>query len=399
MSEWRAMTLQDAGVALIDCVHATPKAVEAGYPYIAIPQMKNGRIDFNDARKISRTDYIEWTKKARPQIHDVVLSRRTNPGVTATFGDRCDFALGQNLVLLRADGRHVLPEFLRWLVGGPAWWGQIEKFNNVGAIFDSLRCADVPRFELPIPPKTDQRNIASLLSALDDKIELNRRMNATLEAMARAIFADASTEWPLTKVSELAEIFDGPHATPPKTSSGPLFLGISSLASGQLDLTSTEHVDEEHFVRWTRRITPSAGDVVFSYETRLGQCARIPLNMRCCLGRRMGLLRPNPARVYSSLLLEAYLSPEFQDTIRSRTIHGSTVDRLPLIEMGNFQIRMTDIGEQRRIVGIIASLRNRMDLNADENISLASIRNLLLPKLMSREIRVKDAEKMVGEAA
>src|SRR5205085_1118202 len=119
-----------------------------------------------------------------------VLSRRTNPGVTATFGDRCDFALGQNLVLLRADGRFVSPEFLRWLAVSPSWWLQIEKYNNAGAVFDSLRCADVPRFELPIPSLRDQQAIASTLGALDDKIDLNRRTNETLEAMARAIFKD-----------------------------------------------------------------------------------------------------------------------------------------------------------------------------------------------------------------
>jgi hypothetical protein len=79
---------------------------------------------------------------------------------------------------------------LRWLTVSPAWWSQIEKFNNVGAVFDSLRCADVPRFELPIPPIREQEAIASTLGALDDKIDLNRRMNETLEAMARAIFKD-----------------------------------------------------------------------------------------------------------------------------------------------------------------------------------------------------------------
>jgi type I restriction enzyme S subunit len=184
------LSLRDAGVTLIDCVHKTPAAAPDGYPYIAIPQMKDGKIDFAGARRISEADFREWTKKARPQLHDVVLSRRTNPGVTATFGDLSNFALGQNLVLLRADGRRIRPPFLRWLVRSPAWWQQIDKFLNVGAVFDSLRCADVPRFELPIPPLAEQDKIGAILDALDDKIELNRRMNETLEAMARAIFQD-----------------------------------------------------------------------------------------------------------------------------------------------------------------------------------------------------------------
>ncbi len=98
------------------------------------------------------------------------------------------FALGQNLVLLRADGTKVYPPFLRWLVRGPTWWDQIGQFLNVGAVFDSLKCADVPNFRLRIPPLEEQRAIAHILGTLDDKIELNGRMNETLEAMVRALF-------------------------------------------------------------------------------------------------------------------------------------------------------------------------------------------------------------------
>lgn len=98
------------------------------------------------------------------------------------------FALGQNLVLLRADGTRLHPPFLRWLCLSPDWWEQIEKFINVGAVFSSLRCADVPKFELPVPPMQAQKEISALLDALDDKIEVNRRMAGTLEEMARALY-------------------------------------------------------------------------------------------------------------------------------------------------------------------------------------------------------------------
>ncbi|MEK7716728.1 MAG: restriction endonuclease subunit S, partial [Pseudomonadota bacterium] len=186
--EWQRLSLREAGVTLIDCDHRTPPPAEDGYPYVAIPQLRNGRIDFSGARRITREHFTEWTKKARPTANDVVLSRRCNPGETAFVQCGCDFALGQNLVLLRADGKRVDPPFLRWLVRGPEWWEQIGKFINVGAVFDSLRCADVPNFELHFPPLDEQRAIAHILGTLDDKIELNRRMNETLEAMARALF-------------------------------------------------------------------------------------------------------------------------------------------------------------------------------------------------------------------
>ncbi len=187
-SEWIPQTLREAGVSLIDCEHKTPPENGVGYPYIAIPQLKNGHIDPTDARKISKSDFELWTRKAKPQEHDVILSRRCNPGETAIVMKGIECALGQNLVLLRSDGKRVFPPFLRWLTRGPEWWEQVGKFLNVGAIFDSLKCADVPNFVLSIPPIITQQRIAETLGSLDDKIELNRKTNETLEAMAKALF-------------------------------------------------------------------------------------------------------------------------------------------------------------------------------------------------------------------
>ena len=188
MSGWRQMTLREAGVSLIDCDHRTPPASETGYPYISIPQLKQGRLELADVRRITRERFLEWTRKARPQPQDVVLSRRCNPGETAVVPEGLECALGQNHVLLRADPARVFPPFLRWLVRSGDWWEQIGRFLNVGAVFDSLKCADIPNFRLPIPPLYEQRAIASVLGALDDKIELNRRMNETLEALAQSLF-------------------------------------------------------------------------------------------------------------------------------------------------------------------------------------------------------------------
>ena len=186
--EWEVLTLRDAGVTLIDCDHRTPAAVDRGYPYVTIPQLRDGRINLSDARRIAPKDFVEWTRKASPAANDVVLSRRCNPGETAYVPIGVEFALGQNLVLLRADGKRVFPPFLRWLTRSPEWWVQIGRFLNVGAVFDSLKCADIPRFELSVPPLVEQRAIAHILGTLDNKIELNRRMSETLEAMARALF-------------------------------------------------------------------------------------------------------------------------------------------------------------------------------------------------------------------
>lgn len=186
---WQLRKLKDANVILIDCVHKTPKAIDKGMPYIGIPQLKKGHIDFAaNPRLISEEDLIEWTKKALPEHNDVILSRRTNPGVIAHVPKNKKFALGQNLVIMRADGTRVFPGYLRWLLSGTEWWQQVDKFLNVGAVFDSLRCRDIPNFELNLPPLPEQKAIAHVLGKLDDKIELNRKTNQTLEAMAQVLF-------------------------------------------------------------------------------------------------------------------------------------------------------------------------------------------------------------------
>lgn len=170
--------------------------------------------------------------------------------------------------------------------------------------------------------------------------------------------------WHTVPLGDLAEIFDGPHATPPKTDEGPVFLGISSLGGGRVILSDLDHLSESDYLRWTKRVEPCAGDVVFSYETRLGEAAAIPAGLRCCLGRRMGLLRPRPGAVDHRFLLYAYLGPEFQETLRERTIHGSTVDRIPLTALPDFPITVPqDIREQRAIAHILGTLDDRIELN------------------------------------
>jgi type I restriction enzyme S subunit len=188
-NEWKTSSLKELGVQLIDCDHKTPKALENGVPYIGIPQMDAGRINFEaKPRLISEEDFVTWTKKANPQYGDVILSRRCNSGETVYVPKEVKFALGQNLVLLRPTGDRLHPEFLRWVVHGREWWNEVAKYLNPGAIFESLKCRDIPKFKITEPPKEEQIKIANILTNISDKIELNRETNQTLETMAQALF-------------------------------------------------------------------------------------------------------------------------------------------------------------------------------------------------------------------
>ena len=109
---------------------------------------------------------------------------------------------------------------------------------------------------------------------------------------------------------------------------------------------------------------------MFSYETRLGEAAAIPPGLQCCLGRRMGLLRVSKELVDPQFLLYAYLGPEFQGTLQSRTVQGSTVDRILLTELGTFPIRIPPLPEQRAIAHILGTLDDKIELNRRMNRTL-----------------------------
>ncbi len=183
------------------------------------------------------------------------------------------------------------------------------------------------------------------------------------------------SEW--TTIGAVSTVFDGPHATPKKTDEGPYFLSISSLENGKLDLSKSAKLSEEDFTRWTRRVTPVEGDVLFSYETRLGEAALMPEGLKACLGRRMGLLRPDTRKVVPRYLLYTYLGPDFQKEIRSRTNSGATVDRLSLKELPDFPIRIPPFSEQVAIAQILGTLDNKIELNRQINTTLEAMAQAL----------------------
>jgi len=170
-------------------------------------------------------------------------------------------------------------------------------------------------------------------------------------------------DWRRTTIGAVAEIFDGPHATPAKTSAGPWFLSISSLGNGRLDLAGSAHLSEQDFERWTRRVTPVAGDVLFSYETKLGAAALMPEGLRACLGRRMALLRPRNGAVDARFLLYLYIGPQFQATLRARAVSGATVDRIPLGDLANWPISVPDQRTQQAIAAVLGTLDEKIHVN------------------------------------
>jgi type I restriction enzyme S subunit len=423
--EWPTMTLREANITLIDCDHRTPPPADTGYPYVAIPQLRAGRIDASGARRITREHYLEWTRKAKPSPNDVILSRRCNPGETAVAPQNLEFALGQNLVLLRSDGTKVYPPLLRWLVRGPEWWEQINKFINVGAVFDSLRCADVPKFELRIPPITEQRAIAHILGTLDDKIELNRRMNETLEAMARALFKswfvdfdpvrakaegrDPGLPKPIADLfpdsfedsAELGEIPKGWAAQPfsetieiigggtPKTSVAeywngdiPWFSVVDAPSGSDVWVIDTQKkITRESVENSSTRVLP-VGTTIISARGTVGRIALVGVPMamnQSCYGLQ-GKVGKHGAFTY-------FATRELVSRLQQHA-HGSVFDTITRDTLAGVSMAMPSAKLILEFEDRVGPILERIRVALLSSKALAALRNALLPNLISGAIRV-----------
>jgi type I restriction enzyme S subunit len=184
-------------------------------------------------------------------------------------------------------------------------------------------------------------------------------------------------------------IYDGPHATPPESDTGPLFLGIKNLTGTGLDLSDLRHISENHWDQWTRRITPKHGDIVVSYEATLGFFALVPGGIRCCLGRRLALIRPKITNGFGHFWFHQFISAPFQRFLDQHSIHGATVNRIPLIEFPSYPVLNPPDALKSVFEFKMASLWERIHINQSESRTLAALRDTLLPKLISGELRVK----------
>lgn len=174
-----------------------------------------------------------------------------------------------------------------------------------------------------------------------------------------------STEWATIPIRELYQgLYDGPHATPKPSNVGPVFLGIKNVTEdGQLNLSEIRHIAEDDFAKWTRRVEPKPGDIVFTYEATLNRYAIIPNGFRGCLGRRMALIRPNKQKVDTRFLFYYFFTEEWRAVISRNMLAGATVDRIPLTKFPDFSVRIPPLTIQRRIAGILSAYDNLIENN------------------------------------
>ena len=164
--------------------------------------------------------------------------------------------------------------------------------------------------------------------------------------------------------SFVSGIYDGLHATPQESDSGPVFLGIKNVTpQGRLDLSDVRHIAETDYKKWTMRVVPQEDDIVFSYEATLHRYAIVPAGFRCCLGRRMALVRADRTKALPRFLYYYFLTPAWRAVMESNMVSGATVDRIPLAKFPDFEVCLPDLDVQRRVASILSAYDDLIENN------------------------------------
>ena len=161
--------------------------VAAGVRVLSAKTVKGGRLQgLADCRFVTQDMYDAWMPN-KLRLGDVLLTSEAPLGEAAYLQDDAHFCLGQRLFALRANDAKLDARFLFYLLLSPAVQQRLQA-RATGTTAQGIRQAELVQVEVDLPPLPEQRRVASILGALDDKIELNRRMNGTLESIAHAVF-------------------------------------------------------------------------------------------------------------------------------------------------------------------------------------------------------------------
>ena len=185
---WSWSRLDEVSEGVFDCPHSTPKLTDAGPFVVRTQDIITGVFRPDQAGRVSEETYADRVARVTPSYGDLLYSREgTYFGIAAEVPPKTRVCLGQRMVLIRADRHRLDFSFLRHWLNSPIMAAHIHGYRD-GSVAERLNLPTIRALPVLIPPLAEQKAIAVVLGALDDKIELNRRMNATLEAMARALF-------------------------------------------------------------------------------------------------------------------------------------------------------------------------------------------------------------------
>lgn len=437
---WRSSVLVDSArlaelcESIVDCPHSTPLWTETGVVVLRSQNIKGGRLDLSSPSFTDEAHSAQRTKRATPRQDDLVITREAPMGEVCMVppGLRC--CLGQRMVLLRPNRRRIEPRYLLFALQAKSVQDEIRTSEGTGSTVSNLRIPLLESLPIPVHPLPTQRAIAHILGTLDDKIELNRRMSDTLQAMARALFeswflafepvrahakeegirsvlagdlaalfpdkleVSALGEWPGGwRLASLPEVIDVNPARPLRKGTVAPYLDMANMPTrghAPNDVTLRPFGSGMRFMNGdtlVARITPCLenGKTAFVDFLKEGEVA--------WGSTEYIVLRPKPPLPPEFAYCLAR-SEAFRDFAIQSMTGSSGRQRVPAESLAHFRLAVPPRPVAKAFARAVSPLFARASRAVAESRTLAVLRDTLLPKLISGELRVKDVEQFVGRA-
>jgi type I restriction enzyme S subunit len=387
-NNWQIGTLGDICELLTDGAHSSPKPIFSDFLMASVKDMRYNKFDFSECKRVSKEDFDFLEKNnCSPKYGDILLSKDGANCLDIIFV----YKQAEKIVLLSSIAIARLkpgfdPDFYRYFLLAPNT--QFLMRNNFvsGSAIPRVILKDFRRVPVPITSYSEQKAIAYILSSLDDKIDLLHRQNATLEAMAETLFRqwfveEAKEEWETKPLSSIADFLNGLACQkfPPKNEVDKLpVLKIKELGSGSIsensDWASTD-VKSEYLVR--------NGDVIFAWSASL--MVKIWNGGNCILNQHLfKVTSANFPRWYYYLWCKHHLA-EFLSIAAS---HATTMGHIKRTDLNEAMVLVPSDEEIDTMTKSIEPILEKLITNNKQIRSLTMLRDTLLPKLMSGEVKI-----------
>lgn len=425
MTDWQKKRLQDICSLIVDCPHSTPVWTKKGHIVLRNQNIKSGRLNLSEPSYTDSLHFLERVRRGRPSSGDIVITREAPMGEVCMIPEGLECCLGQRQVLLRPDPKMVNGRYLFFALQSASAQHQISWSEGTGSTVSNLRIPHLKALSITFPDRNNQDRISRLLGALDDKIELNRRMNETLEAMARALFkgwfvdfgpvrAKMEGRQPPGLAPEVAALF--PNAlnedgVPVGWKAGRLADIAESRNNGVLPSNvapDTPYIGLEHLPRrsialsgWdgAGKVTSNKsrffkGEILFGklrpYFHKVGIA---PLDGICSTDI---VVLGSKSSAWTAFVLMCVSSDEFV-AYTDQTSNGTKMPRTSWEAMSKYSLSLPHEKVAFAFNEVVQPMLAMIQANVHENRALAALRDLLLPKLLSGEVRISDAERIAEE--
>ena len=364
---------------------------DTGIPLIATNCIRNELLypTYEKARFISQEIYATWFR-GHPKPGDIIFVNKATPGRVCLVPDPVDFCIAQDMVAIRADEKKVHPKFLLALLRSPAVQARIEQMH-VGTLIPHFKKGDFDKLLLSIPEREVQEFIGDLYFEFSSKIDFNRRMNETLEALAQTIFKSWFVESTATKLpkgwraGKLGEVAENPRRSiqPDAIESSMAYIGLEHMPRRSIALSDWESDTK----LGSNKLEFKRGEILFGklrpYFHKVGVA---PLDGVCSTD--ILVVRPKTPEWFGFVL--GYVSSVELVNHTDAASTGTKMPRTNWNDIARFEVALPPESLTAEFTATIRPMIERIIANIHESRTLAESRDALLPKLLSGELRAKD---------